>query len=461
MAETPALITNKLPSQSDGKAFLTSALHKLNEEYAIILRGSQVLIMRRWTGEDGHGKLVFLNRKDFLLLQENNIVFVTDDEGNKKPISVGHAWLKWQSRQSFEEIYFEPCGKEYKNRYNLWRGFQFRPLPPLKDDEEKFDLLLDHIWFNICQESEELYNWVIAWLADLFQKPARKLGTALVLRGAMGIGKGAFANHIGKLLGVHYMPITQSGQLTGKFNGHMADKLLMFVDEGWWSDERHGAGILRALITEPEVTVEMKMKDAVTFPNYTRFIIAANSDWVVPLGMGDERRFVILDVGKAAQRNNEYFSAIQTQLNNGGYEALLYYLLHYKYDESLPRSVIATDALCENKIYSMPEELKWWHECLSREKIGDFNLTDNIPNDIPCDKFYEHYQKWCEKMKYRPLPSNILPKKLKNVVVNFNKTQKITDVSGGREYYYYLQKLCDMRIYFESFIGHKIDWDAI
>lgn len=449
-SDIPAII------EIDKRSKLQILMDKINEEYAVILRGSQVLIMRHWIGEDGSGKLVFLNKRDFLLLQENNKLLIENDKGESKPLKIAQAWLEWSGRQGFEEIYFEPCGKEYKNRYNLWRGWAVE-----EKKEGKFNLFLNHIKDNICQGNEEYYSWLMAWLADLFQRPARKLGTALVLRGPMGIGKGVFANHIGRLLGIHYMPITQSSQLTGKFNAHMADKVLMFVDEGWWSDEKYGEGVLRALITEPEVTIEMKGRDAVTFPSFTRFIIAANADWVVPLGMGDERRFVILDVGSAKQRNNAYFMAIKQQMESGGYEGLLHYLLNYKYDETLPRSIIKTEALCENKIYSMPDELKWWHECLTREKIGDFSITSRLDNDIQSDKFYEHYQLWCDKMRIRPLTANILPKKLKPVIVNFNKTQKATSATGHREWYYFLQSIHDMRSYFEQYIGHKINWEDI
>lgn len=433
---------------------LDERLDKINGEYAVILRGGQVLIMRYWKGEDGNSQLTFLSDRHFLLLQENNIVYIEKDDGKVSPLKVGKSWLEWEGRQEFEAVYFEPAGPKYQMRYNLWQGFAVEPRA-----EGKFDLFLAHIRDNICQGNKEQYDWVMAWLADLVQKPNRKLGTALVLRGPMGIGKGVFANHIGHLLGRHYMTITQSGQLTGKFNGHMADKLLMFVDEGWWSDERYGEGVLRGLITEHQVTIEMKGRDAVTLQNYTRFIIAANADWVVPLGMGDERRFVILDVGTANQRDTKYFKAIDAQMHNGGYNGLLAFLMAYRYDEALPRSVIKTAALAENKLYSMPDELQWWHECLIGEKIGKFKIRTEPNNDIEVDKFYEHYKEWCQETNRRILTKHILAKKLRPVIVNLNKARKITEMGGEREYFYELQSLGDMRRYFEQYIGHPIDWE--
>ena len=450
------------------KTSLQQLLELMNKEYSVILRGSQVLIMRHWKSEDGNSELVFLNKRDFLLLQQNNNLFT--DEG--KPIKVGEAWLSWTHRSTYEAVYFEPEGRKYVKRYNLWRGFGVK-----QEAGGKFDIFLDHVRTNICQGNAEHFAWIMAWLADMFQKPARKLGTALVLRGPMRIGKGQFAYHVGKLLGIHYMPITQAGQLTGKFNGHMADKLLMFVDEGWWSGERNGAGILRALITEPEVTVEMKGRDAVTIRNFTRFIIAANADWVVPLGMGDEDRFMMLDVGTAVQRNTAYFKAMEDELRNysidengkkqvldnslpenAGYQALLDYLRNYEYDETLVRHIMQTGALQENKIYSMPDELKWWHECLIKGKIGDFPLTESTEsNYIETDKFFEQYRKWCESMRYQPHAFNILPKKFKGVI-DFIKKEK-QSITSERDQFYYLYPLAALRQQFELFLGYAINWD--
>jgi len=457
MQEAVELPISTLASPVIQPSTLPERLDKLNNEYAVIIRGSQVLIMRYWMGEDGQSQLIFISTKEFLLLQGNNIAHIDDGEGKSKKVNAGKLWLEWEDRQEFEAVYFEPGGHIYKKRYNLWQGFSFNP----DADSGKFDLLLAHIHDNICQKDAEQYEWVMAWLADLFQKPNRKLGTALVLRGPMGIGKGIFANHIGKLLGKHYMPISQGSQLTGKFNGHMADKLLMFVDEGWWSDKTTGAGTLRALITEPAVTIEMKGKDAISYANFTRFIMAANADWVVPVGMGDERRFVILDVGTQHQRDIPYFKAIEKQLQDGGYPALLHYLLNYRYDESLPRSIIKTEALIDNKIYSMPDELKWFHSCLYNEKIGDYFLKNSLDNDIPCDKFYDTYLQWCKDMGIKPLADNSLPRMLKKGGIYLVRKRASYDPSGKRPTIYELPTLDSMRRSFEEHIGGKMEWEKI
>lgn len=443
-----------LPAEKENKQTLAECLDQINSEYAVIIHGSQVLIMRHWLGEDGQSKLTFFKERDFKSLQKNNIVYIEDDEGKVKKVFVADQWMEWKGRQQYEEVYFEPGGPEYKRRYNLWRGFAVQP-----SAKGKCDKFLDHLYKNVCQRNDEYFDWVFSWFADLFQKPTRKLGTSLVLRGPMGIGKGFLARTIGHLLGKHYMTITQGSQLTGKFNSHMADKLLMFIDESWWSDDRYGAGVLRALITEREVTIEMKGKDAVNIQNYTRFMIAANEKWVVPVSGADERRFSILDVGADEQQNKAYFSAIQSELDNGGYEALLHEFLTHEYDESLPGRILDTEALAENKLLSMSTEVAWWHECLLQEKIGDFILSSGMENDIECGEFYGAYLKWCEQMKRKPVTSHVLSRSLSDIIVNFNKTRKLSLKTSHMANFYQLQSLDMMRYHFEKAMGIKESWD--
>ena len=433
---------------------LDQLLEAMNEEYSVIQRGSQVLVMRHWIGEDGLSKLVFMNRQNFLFLMENKI-FYRDGE---KPIKIGEAWISWQKRKNYEEVYFEPQGKDYPSRYNLWRGFNIPAKQhPRKQFGQGWQLFNEHIAKNICQNDEAQYTWLMSWLADMFQNPANKPGTAVIMRGGMGVGKGQFASHIGHLLGLHYMSITQPSQLTGKFNGHMMDKLLMFIDESWWDDNRTGAGVLNALVTEKHIALEMKGRDVIFIPNYTRFIMASNADWVMQTGLNQERRYAFFDVGNGNQQDKAYFAAIQQEMDNGGYEAMLYDLLHMEYDKHLPRTIPKTEALADNNLYSMPDELKWWHGCLIDGCIGDFNLTNTIPanNDMLASDFYEHYRDGCAKMLLKPLSSNVLPKRL-NKVIDFGK--KLKPTVNGNKPFYCLKALDGLRADFEAFLGAKYEW---
>lgn len=450
-------------------AALRQYVASINGEYAVVLRGSQVLVMRHWIGEDKISRLTFLSTKDFHVLMANQRIWNPAEE---KSIPLSHLWLCHKDRKYYEDVYFRPCDTEYELRYNLWRGYAFEPNPA-----GQHDLFLKHIEENICSGNESHYCWVIDWLAHLIQRPYDKAGTALVLRGEMGTGKGKFARGIGKLFGQHFIPILSRSQLTGRFNSHLADKVIVFVDESGWSHDRTDTGIIQAMITEPSLTIEMKGKDAIEMENYSHFIMAANKAWVVPASGHDERRFAVFDVSSLHRGDKAYFGAIEEQLTNMrivdnvpqiinkslpvncGYASLLHFLLNHKYDEASARTIPQTDALMEQKIRSMSDEFTWWHECLVYGEIGDFELRDDLENYLPCKKFFDHYVKWCEKLRRQPLTDNILPKNLKKMV-DLERTRKITLDTQQREYHYVIPSLTRLRAQFDMCMGQSSDWGA-
>lgn len=428
---------------------LQEGIERFNQSFSILQRNSQVFVMHEGTDINGENFIAYLTVHDFHTLTAHERVWHPEME---KYIPISAVWLSWSGRNVYNGLHFRPV-RYNEDRiinerfYNLWHGFKYKP----NADAGKFDILLDHIQTNICDGNEDHYKWVMAWLADIFQNPADKPGTALVLRGQMGIGKGAFASHIGKLLGKHYCTILNSSQIIGKFNGHLADKILMFVDESFWNGEKNGAGILRGLITESHIACEAKGKDLIMVDSFMRLIVAANDDWAVPVGMNDERRMNVLDVNPRCQRNYAYFTEMVDQLNKGGYEAFMAYLMAYEYEPTLPRTILKTSALLDQKLHSMPHDMKWWHECLTFGRImqGD----DYWPEKIKCDDMYLSYHNWCEENKVRtPLARNSLPKYMKKYN---NMIRRRTKPDG---WHYFIPSLDDSRIQFDHKVGGCIDW---
>jgi hypothetical protein len=430
----------KKQNSEEYKAKLDTLLNEINHTYAIVQRGSHVHVMREGVDAKGHREITYLSPRDFMLKVAHHKIW---SEAEDKFISIGHLWTTWEQRREYDGIYFHPSNTSIPRYYNLWRGFSHTP-----HTNGKCDIFLDHVRTNICAGNESYYQWVMAWLADIFQKPDNKPGTALVLRGEMGIGKGAFANHIGHLLGQHYLTVANASQVTGRFNSHMAEKIMMFVDESFWSGEKVGAGVLRALITEPQQSSEMKGRDIIMIDSFLRLIIAANDDWVVPVGMKDERRFTVLDVGNASQRNYDYFNAMKEELENGGYGTLLHTLLHWEYDPILPKTIIQTEALLDQKLHSMKDELKWWMDCLSEGKLTDSDMWPNEDYGIEIRVFYAAYSSWCDTMKAKKKLSAIaLPRNLAKFV-ELNRKRNV----------YQIKPVIECRKDFEDGIGHTIKW---
>ena len=422
------------------------ACKRINESYSVVQRGAQVLVMRQSLDVNNEPVISYMSTKDFDTMLAHDRIWHPSEE---KWIPVSKAWISWKGRNEYDGIYFRPNAAPNPRYYNLWNGFRYAEP---KADTGKFDIFLDHVKTNICRNDEKSYEWVMSWLADIFQRPERKPGTALVLRGEMGIGKGVFANHVGYLLGKHYFTITNSSQLTGRFNSHLAERVLIFVDESFWSGEKMGAGTLRTLVTESHIASEMKGKDVVMIESYLRLIIAANEEWVVPVGMKDERRFTVLDAGNNCQRNYQYFSEMEKQLLNGGYEALQHYLMNYKHDANLPRTIISTNALLEQKLHSMSPVYQWLFDCLDNGAIaiGEETWPDG---KIKTHDFYKSYLDWAQKTRQKEILSDAA---LGRAMRGWLKMERKQVWHQG--WHYFIAKLKDCREQFEDKVGHSIQW---
>ena len=145
------------------------------------------------------------------------------------------------------------------------------------------------------------------WMARNVQAPGGdRPGVAIVLMSPeRGTGKGIFATQYGKIFGNHFKHITQTSQVVGRFNSHLKDCLLLFVDEGVWGGDRPAEGVLKGFITEREIMIEPKGINAFQVENHVNIMIASNTVGV-PAGFG-ERRFLVLDVSPEHRQDTDYF----------------------------------------------------------------------------------------------------------------------------------------------------------
>lgn len=339
-------------------------LRELNSKHAVISDiGGKCRIISEWFDHTlGRAKISYQSFQDFLNRYCNRKVQIATD-GDGKPImkAAGKWWTEHPQRRQYETVIFSP-GKEVPQAYNLWQGFACDAIPG------DVSIFLDHIKNNICQGNEEYNKYILSWMARAVQQPDCAGEVAVVLRGEMGTGKSLFARHFGSLFGRHFLQVSDPKHLVGSFNSHLRDAVVLFGDEAFFAGDKKHESVLKALVTETTLTIEAKGVDLVASPNYTHIILASNSNWVVPAG-SNERRYFALDVGSEKMQDKKYFSGMKKQMDSGGREALLHFLLNYDISEFEVRDVPKTAALQDQKLLSMGYEESWWYEKLEEGRI--------------------------------------------------------------------------------------------
>lgn len=391
----------------------------MNERHAVIgnMGGKCRVIEEVFDGTLKRSRLTKMSFEDIRNRYMNiEVPIGTAPNGQVLTKPLGQFWLKHPHRRQFDTIVFAP-GVEVPNVYNMWKGFAYPSRPG------KCNLYLEHIRDNICRGDEKLYNYVIGWMARTVQQPGSQGQVAIVLRGGRGTGKSVFAKHFGQLFGRHFMQISNPSHLVGNFNSHLRDVIVLFADEAFFAGDKKHASILKTLITEDTITIEAKGVDAEAAANYVHLIMCSNESHVVPAG-GDERRFLVLDVGSEHQKDIAYFIAMEEQLLAGGYEALLHYLMTYDITGFQVRNVPATKALQDQKHLSLSAEEEWWYQCLLEGRVrreADLWETE-VRKELVTADYIEHTDRF---RVFRRGNETTLGKFLHHVVPTLTTVQKL------------------------------------
>jgi hypothetical protein len=193
-----------------------------------------------------------------------------------------------------------------------------------------------------------------------------------------------------------------------------------------------------------------------------RLLVASNNRWVVPAGL-EERRFVVIDVSTEKMQKHKYFSAIYTQMENGGYEALLHYLQHYDLEskgKDYLRKIPQTEALIEMKHYSMSSVQKFWFDKLEAGAIKE--TDDSWPEEIPYGNLYEEFCKHSNRAGTRARGAlTQFAMEMKHLLPKFKIAKRQMSVGGIKKQVkcYELPSLEKCRKHFDMIMHTKNAWE--
>ena len=470
LAEAPTLLTQE-SDELDPDA--PSEFQELNARYFFVMDEGKARIMHEsFDYELRRPKLVSMSPPDFQYKYQNREIAVRVYGKNGKPVSkmenLAKAWLTSLYRRQYEAIVFDPKKTAPKGYYNLWRGFAVTPA------EGDWSLLKAHMLENLCNGDQEHYTYLLRWMAYTVQNPDTPIGVSIVLKGERGTGKGSLVTPFGRLFGHHYMQVTSTRQVTGNFNAHLRDCIVLFADEAVWAGNRAEESVIKGIVTEPYLTIEGKGKDSMTCRNMVHMMVATNNEWAIPAGL-DERRFFVLNVSNQHKQDLPYFTAIRIQMAEcGGQAAMLHELQNMDLTAFVPMNVPRTEALLEQKMQSLDPAIQWWHRCLERGYIIE---TRDWAEQTPLDLIYEDYIAFSKSINSRHIVSEmklrlaisgrVLPPDMPRVTRKFapGRVRHFSDGTSAtkneRRIHWQFPGLDACRALFERVAGHKIEWPEI
>ena len=386
--------------EDNWKQELLDHVNEFNRNHAQVIVGGKHRIMREVTKKSG-----IYNRTtyEFILQSTLDLIYQnTTIKTGEKPLKYtvkeyfsNHisAWAKHPLARVYRNgIIFKPNAEPIDGYFNTWQGFAVKP----KQNTKLWCEIKTHIEYILCDQDPILIEYFYNWVAYTFQNPDKQAKTAMVFRGEKGSGKGTIAKLLMNIWANHAFHISSAKHLTGNFNAHLANTCFLFADEAFFSGDRTNEGVLKAIITEDFLTVEMKGIDAVQQPNYLKIFMATNSDWAVP-ATKDERRYAVYDVSSVAIGDMDYFDKLRKDIANPDVQAaFLYDMLNRDISKFHIGQIPESKGLKDQRMHSLPNHAKWLIDCFYK---GSFDSNDAWQGEVLSNDLWISYIAWCDTQK--------------------------------------------------------------
>lgn len=336
----------------------------------------------------------------FIPLDDGTGEFVFDTWTNKiarigQPVRLLHKGVRWDDVKAhphwirrgayyLDQVGFDPSGRDTGVKLNTWQGW------PMQPKAGKCQKLLDLLRY-LCGEDngEEVYRWLLRWLAYPLQNPGAKMASAIVMHGPQGTGKSTFFQTYAKIFGDYATVLNQRG-LEDKFNSDWSDsKLFLLAEEVVTRQEMwHIKNELKELVTGDWVRINPKNIAAYRQRNQLNIIFLSNEGMPLPLDNDDRRHLV---VWTPPQREPAYYDAVNAEIDAGGVAALYDYLLKLDLGDFHPKKrPPGTQAKAELIQVSKTSELRFIDEWTNREL--PLPLAPCVAMDL-----YGAYLTWCKR----------------------------------------------------------------
>ena len=148
---------------------------------------------------------------------------------------------------------------------------------------------------NLTNNDKKKKKYLIQWTAHKI-KYKDKIGTAIVIFGEQGAGKGLFANEILRYaIGNKNFGEINDYHLESRFNDWIMGKRLIVANEIKidYKNNNKAQSLLKMYITDPYITIDRKYKNTIQIENYVDFLIFSNHDDAVRIEPTDRRFFVM------------------------------------------------------------------------------------------------------------------------------------------------------------------------
>jgi len=390
---------NKAPYK---KKNINEAINDLKRCLVYCISAPPVYMIKTYDPIDEVPKVSYVS--EMVAKQILNKIVVKRKTGSEKYDTT--AWRLFLNNQLEFTVKAIKFYSEDEQVFNYFRGYDYQQLDEVK--EEIIKPFLDHIHDVIANKNEEVYKYILVWIASILQKPNFKTGTALVILGNQGTGKNVFTNVICKLMARYANEnITSIESVVGKFNAVLENKKLLVLNELQSIDANKylNSDALKSVITDYKININQKNEPERLTENVANFIMVSNNNIPIKIEATD-RRYMVTKTSDDKRGDFEYFDKLCDSFTSEFYENLFTFFMMLDINNYNLRKIPTTESKEDIKEASMSS-----YELFIREYYERIN-------DITGPDMFNLYNEFIEKYKFRECSSRTFISNMKQFTGN-------------------------------------------
>lgn len=416
------------------------SLLKLGGEFRII---DEMELAYYYQGKVDHD-ISFYNERNGKIVIER---FLTNQPVPGIPKLVFAQFLIDPNTHVYSEIKFHPK-KQPTYVLNLWVPPSINPV------DIGCKKIMGFLFTVICNKDQIIFNYLISYLAHIYQKPEEKPGIMVALMSPQGCGKGVFMQMLSKIWGRTTLMINEMESITGRFNLCLERKLIVCMDEAMYINDNAGQEKLKNLITEPTINVEAKHQMPRTVNSLHRFFLATNHEHFLKTSKDDRRLFAI-PISECHQNDHKYFENLMDAIENTQeLNGFVYILSQKDLSQFNVRQRPKTQIHAMQIIQSLHGVDRWVYEILNNKKIRyldwdlNFYISLNDLKEAYCD-FDSQAQ------KYKTVQNEDIKNSFKKLLPQAIP-HRTSDSRG-----FQMPQINTARLDFERIVGMSVDWAVL
>ena len=399
--------------------------------------------------DENNERQVFVYKKtEFQTLVEDEIYEDYTEDGKMVKRSFFNTWSKDKEKIKYDRLDFIP-NENFDNEriFNTFNGFKVNTWENKIDDkfnpEEALNSFKDHVNLLVGKE-QDAYNYLINYIAHLFQKPDKRPDVALLFKSEQGVGKDTFIDILSSILGDEYLFRTADiEKVLGQFNDKVANKLIIQLNELAGVDGFGYKEKLKNIITADKINMNPKGKTPFDLKSFIRIIIFTNNFTPIDIPH-DDRRYIVFK--SSPKREKSYYNNIRDWMKCKNCLKHIYnYFMNIDISNFTPDERPLTDAYKEIQSNNISPVYSFLYDLFRDDEYknifeGEFH-THKKTGKILIQSSILYRQ-----LKHDYLPNNgqgaykIDFKKLKVILTAVNVNKEAKKIQGSVKDYYVINK---------------------